>query len=113
MNKKCWYNKNGQFKCWPKDDGSGIMCSGYQSREYGFGLTLFQKHKDAVNTYRSGTHYNDEEAENTINKSPLKPPLTIDPFVRMLKYGNSEGKEGYWSYYHMIIQFEYFLDMLK
>ena len=42
LNKKCWYNKDGQFKCRPKDDGSGIMWSEYQSREYGFGFSPFQ-----------------------------------------------------------------------
>lgn len=30
----------------------------------------------------------------------------------MLKYGNSKGKVGYWSYDHMFIQLEDCLDML-
>lgn len=35
-----------------------------------------------------------------------------DPFVRLFQYGNSEGKEGYWSYEHMVTQLEDCLDVL-
>ena len=95
LNKKCWYNKEGQFKCRPKDDGSGIMCSEYQSREYGFGFSEFQKWKQAVNTYRKGNSYHVATAALEVRKTSKKGDLEEYPFVRLFQYGNSKGKEGY------------------
>ena len=41
----------------------------------------------------------------------MKPPLAESPFVRHLDYGS--GKDGYWTYRHMVIQIEDCIDCLK
>lgn len=39
------YNQDGQFKCTPKYDRSGMIVSAFQSRQYGFGYAEFEKLK--------------------------------------------------------------------
>ena len=38
--------------------------------------------------------------------------MTEDPFIRSLRYGNSDGKEGYWNYDHLIVQLEDCIDVM-
>jgi hypothetical protein len=99
VNKKAWLRKSGHFKHTPKDDGSGIMVSALQAREFGFGFPLFAIIKDAVNIYRRGKKYKDVDAANNVKKK-----VDTDPFVCLFEYGNAEGKEGYWSYDNMVLQ---------
>jgi len=44
--------------------------------------------------------------------SDIKQSLNSDPFIQLFEYGNAEGREGYWSYDHMILQVEDVLDVL-
>ena len=112
MNKKCWYGPNSEFWVRPKDDGSGIMISGFQLYEFGFGFPNFESNKQNINAYRKNKFYHDKEAAATIKKNHKKSDLLEDPFVRFFEYGNVEGKEGYWTYEHMVLQLEDCLDVL-
>ena len=47
-----------------------------------------------------------------VYQSSAKKPLEEDPFIKLFEYGNSDGKEGYWTYDHMICQVEDILDVL-
>ena len=53
---------------------------------------------------REGNKYKDEDAATYLLGSSLKKPLDGSPFVRYLNYG--QGKDGYWTYKHMILQIE-------
>eukprot|EP00978_Attheya_sp_CCMP212_P012664 scaffold31668_cov55-Attheya_sp.AAC.5 len=106
-------SKSGHFKLTPKDDGSGIMVSGLQSREFGFGFPLFASIKDRVNKYRRGKKYKDFDAAAKVMKQEEKAKLVeTDTFVCLFEYGNVEGKEGSWSYDNMILQLEDCIDVL-
>ncbi len=39
--------------------------------------------------------------------------LVESPFVKYFKYGYGAGKEGYWTYDHMVVQFEDCVDCGK
>eukprot|EP00957_Ditylum_brightwellii_P172113 13103624-Ditylum_brightwellii.AAC.1 len=78
MHKKAWQTKDGWFRIRPKDDGNGVM----------------------------GKQYFDTNAAKKVQMVSDKKPLEEDPFVRLFEYGNAEGKEGYWSYDHMVLQLE-------
>ena len=41
----------------------------------------------------------------------MKDDLTTTPFVRELEYGSNY--DGYWTYDHMILQFEDIIDVLQ
>eukprot|EP00957_Ditylum_brightwellii_P150903 11490521-Ditylum_brightwellii.AAC.1 len=53
----------------------------------------------------------DNNAARTVNHCEEKPPLVSDPFINFFEYGNADGKEGYWSYDHTVLQVEDVLDM--
>ena len=46
----------------PKDEGSGVMISGFTCRELGFGYKVSDDVLDIVNTLRENQKYSDEEA---------------------------------------------------
>ena len=112
MLKKAWMSKSGRFRVRPKDDGSGMMISAFQSREFSFGFPLFNKYKNKINEFRRGKKYVDKRAANAVFGTDEKKELDEDPFIRYFVYGNADGKEGYWSYDHMILQLEDVLDVL-
>eukprot|EP00957_Ditylum_brightwellii_P206956 15350784-Ditylum_brightwellii.AAC.1 len=101
-----------ETKVHPKDDGSGIMVSVFEGRPYGFGFPGFEEIKDAVNAFRQNKNYIDLEAAQRVYHSTKKEDLITDPFICLFQYSNAEGKEGYWSYDHMVLQLEDILDVL-
>ena len=100
----------------PKDEGSGIMISAFQSREFGFGFADYDKDlQDKVNANRLdqlNSRYIDGNAAIAVHNTPIKQPLKENPFVRFFQYGNADRKQGYWNYSHMIVQFEDCVDVL-
>ena len=64
----------------------------------------------AVNRKRKGQHYKDRDAAILRNGTSLKPPLLNSPFSYELEYGC--GREGYWTYEHMVLQIEDCVDVL-
>ena len=81
------------------------------SREFGFGMEITEAQLLEVNRLREGAKYTDEEAATHLNGVADKKPLSESPFVRYLAYGS--GKDGYWTYRHMILQIEDCVDCLK
>ena len=62
-----------------------------------------------MNDMRQVNQYNDEYAENEINRGSVdKPKLTKSPFVATFKYVASV--EGYWTYDRLILHLYYCID---
>jgi len=108
---KSWVGPKGEQALIPKDEGYGIMISAFQSREFGFGMTLTEAQLQTVNAERAGTKYKDEEAATAKRGTALKQPLTSSPFVLEFEYGVSA--EGYWMYESMVLQLEDCADVVK
>ena len=58
-----------------------------------------------------GKKHADEEAATHLFGNATKKPLKDSPFVQYLEYGS--GKDGYWTYRHMVIQIENCIDCLS
>jgi hypothetical protein len=95
---KCWVGCNGERPLVPKDDGTGVMISALQSREFGFGFrTLTHEELKKVNDVRKGEVYEDSDAALEVCGTEKKSFLTesANPFVREFSYG--ANKDGYWN----------------
>jgi hypothetical protein len=64
-----------------------------------------------VNERRQNKKYGDKEAAIYLLGSADKKDLVSSPFARYLEYG--KGKDGYWSYNHMVLQLEDCTDVFK
>ena len=101
---KSWTGPNREQALIPKDDGLGVVMSGFASCEFGFGMALTTKELQRVNAERLGKKYKDESAAKKKRGSEFKQPLTMSPFVLEFDYGASA--EGYWTYDSMVLQLE-------
>jgi hypothetical protein len=110
LNESCWAI-DGQQTLRTKSMGVGRMVSALCSREFGFGLDVSLEELKRVNEFRGNTKYGDEEAAIYLLGSADKKDLDSSPFVRYLEYG--KGKDGYWSYNHMVLQLEDCTDVFK
>ena len=90
--------------------GVGVMVSLCISYQFGFGMKLTNKQLTSVNTHRNGQNYVETEAATFLNGSSAKPPLSESPFLRLLEHG--QGKDGYWTYNHMVLQLEDVIDCM-
>ncbi len=115
--KSCWNGCDGEQPIVPKDNGTGIMYSCIQSREFGFGFRrLTEDELERVNSARRGRDkfYQDTDAAKVVfgGNCLFKKKFTIDdnPFVRSFEYG--ANKDGYWTYDHLIVQLEDVMDIL-
>ena len=110
---KQWYGPNQETYVVPKDDGMGVMISAFQSQEFGFGLPVTNEQLQEVNAKRAGQKYKDERAAVETRKGTqgFKQPLTESPFVREFEYG--ANSDGYWTYQHMVLQLEDYVDVLN
>ena len=106
-----WMLPDGTKQLVPKDEGQGIMLSSFTCRELGYGMEISKEVIDAVNLQRRGKKYSDTEAANARLGCSTKQDLTSTPFVRSLDYGANTN--GYWSYDHMVVQFEDCIDVLQ
>ena len=76
------------------------------------GGTFLPRNLKAILTFVISLSINtDEEAASYLSGTKNKEPLTESPFVRYLNYG--AGKDGYWTYRHMVLQIEDCVDCLK
>ena len=87
------------------------MVSAFVGRELGWGMDITGEQLEVINNIRADTTYTDEEAASYLNGTKNKEPLTESPFVRYLNYG--AGKDGYWTYRHMVLQIEDCVDCLN
>ena len=106
-----WTHPDGTKPLIPKDTGMGIMISAFTSRELGFGFPVSNDILAQVNLKRRGTKYSDEVAAQQIKGTPLKQELTSLPFIQELEHG--KNSDGFWTYDHMVLQFEDCIDVLK
>ena len=112
MNTKRWVLPDGSSALLPKSDGQGIMYSSYVSRDFGYGFFMSKEDLEEVNKKRDSENYMDVEAAKEIYHGSIKKPkLTCSPFIRTFDYG--KNKEGYWSFSHLVLQFEDIVDCLK
>ena len=51
LHRKAWQSNSDKFRIRPKDDGSGMMVSAFQGREFGFGFSSFDKYKEKINAF--------------------------------------------------------------
>lgn len=112
--KKMWHGSDGQQQLLPKDEGEGVMVSGFCSREFGFGFPdLSAEDLLRINRYRVDQDYLDSNAALKVCHHTKKAHREIkkDPFVEYFEYG--ENKDGYWTYDHMVLQLEDCVDVLK
>ena len=87
------------------------MVSAFVSRVFGFGLPITDVELNKIDIVRAGTKYADHEAAAYLNGNSRKSPLTESPFIRHLNYGS--GKDGYWTYRHMVLQIEDCIDCIR
>ena len=106
-----WMLPNGKKQLVPKDEGHGLMLSSFTCRELGYGVPLSDEDLKKVNEKRQHQTYSDAQAAIHVRGSSKKENLTSTPFVRELEYGCNH--DGYWTYDHMILQFEDCIDCLK
>jgi hypothetical protein len=95
----------------PKDEGLGVMISAFVSREFGFGMILLAEDLQKVNEFRQGKQYSDVLAATEKRGTAAKQPLKSSPFVVQFEYGINA--EGYWTYDHMVLQFEDCVDVVN
>jgi hypothetical protein len=87
------------------------MTSAFQLPETGFGLNLSRMQLDEINKSRRGKNYANVDAAMAIHGQATKKDLKNAPFVIHFELG--ANNEGYWTYNHMSVQFEDFVDCLK
>ena len=90
---KCWFGPKGEQPLVPKEDGTGVMVSGMQSREFGFGFPeLTDENLLSINSIRSHKLYNDVNAATKICGSKEKPLFKKGDYFNF-----GANKDGYWS----------------
>ena len=109
LNTNTWYI-DGQSSLRSKGMGVGVMVSSFNSYRFGFGMNITNEQLQCVNTYRRAKCYCETNAAIFLNGSPAKPSLTESPFLCMLEHG--QGKDGYWTYNHMVFQLEDITDCM-
>ena len=110
-----WTGPKGEQAIIPKDEGYGLMISAFQSREFGFGMTLTPEELEKVNKFRREKRplYTEAEAAIRVNGTAIKKTILNSPFVLTFEYGYGARKEGYWNYDHMCLQFEDCVDTIQ
>ena len=108
---KQWTLPDGTTAVNPKDEGMSIMLLFFVSCDFGYRFPLSQSQLDAVNAYRRGKQYVDEDAANEVLKTTNKGPLQNSPFTWKFKY--SINSSGFWNYNNMVIDFEDVVDVLS
>jgi hypothetical protein len=58
-------------------------------------------------------HYTEADAALKLNGRTEKENIGQNPFVKFFEYGYGAGKEGYWMYAHMALQFEDCIDAIQ
>ena len=101
---KSWLVEDKSRPILPKDEGSGIMISSFQSREFLFRYPLSAEQLRNVNDKRRGESYCDEEAAKIRRGQQENKDLASSPFYVEFEYG--EAQKGYWNYEHFVFQCE-------
>jgi hypothetical protein len=111
MTKSAWFAPDVTTALVPKDDGQGVMISAIQSLEFGFGMQICKEDLKKINEKRKGEKYVDESAAMAKRGTAEKRELRSSPFI--LEFDYVANNDGYWSYDHMVLQVEDYMDCLK
>jgi hypothetical protein len=113
--RSAWTGPKGEQGIIPKDEGNGLMVSTFQSREFGFGMSLLLADLKKINKFRMKKRqlYTDAKSAIKVNGTAIEKLLANSHFVINFEYGYGTGKEGYWTYDHMCLQFEDFIDTIQ
>ena len=109
---KSWTGPDGETLLIPKYEGTGITISAFHSREFGFGFAwddLLYANLNKINDFRADEAYMDKYSAKLLRNgsAPKKDISREDNNVLVLfEYGNSDNKQEYWSYEHVVIQME-------
>jgi hypothetical protein len=112
---RSWRGASGEQAIIPKHEGYELMVSAFQSRELGFGFELTAEQLNVVNSFCQSIrpHYLETESALKAQSKTEKSNMVESPFIKYFKYGYGEGKEGYWTYNHMALQFEDCVDVIQ
>jgi len=111
LTNKGWFGPNGEMAIMPKDEGHGLMISGFVSRELGFGWDITEEQYAAINRSREGQKYMDQDAAKKVKGSADKQPLVKDPSIFEFEPGTNA--QGWWTYDHFVLQIEDVCDVLR
>jgi len=111
LTKKGWFGPNGEMGLVPKDEGHGLMLSGFVSRELGFGWEISEVQYREINRRREGQMYMDQEAAKKVKGNAAKEPLTKDPSI--FEFEPGINAQGWWTYDHFVLQVENVCDVLR
>ena len=109
---KSWTGTYGEILLIPKDEGIGIIISDFQSKELGFEFAwdnLSDADLKRIIDFRSEKSSMDKYTAKLLqNGITLKKYLSREDnhFVVLFDYGNSNNKQRYWSYDHLVLQME-------
>ncbi|KAK1743974.1 hypothetical protein QTG54_005571 [Skeletonema marinoi] len=105
-----WVDPNGRRALMPKTQGVGIMISGFQSRELGWGIPITKEQLVQINANRAREEYFDKEAALAVYGTTKKKPLESSPGIVKFPYGK---ENGCWTGRHMNLQTEDVIDVVK
>jgi hypothetical protein len=109
--KRVLYGPNGETALVPKDEAMGVIMSRtMMSQEFGWGFELSPE-LAKIKEKRAGKNYEDAESATAKKGNAVKAPLTKSLFMREFKYG--VNAQGYWSYEHIVMQLEDYIDCFK
>ena len=91
------------------------MVPAFQSREFGYRQKLTEEEVAIINEFRRHhlPNYTEMESALKIMGKVEKERLKESPFSIFFQYGTGDGKEGYWTYDHMCLQFEECVDCIQ
>ena len=86
---KQWKGPSGRNFILPKGDGEILMISGFQSREFGLGLStlLSEDVMSAVNDLRKGKKYKAEDSAMLVHNTVYKNDIADNPLLRYFRAG--------------------------
>ena len=106
-----WVDPNGRRAIMPKTNGAGVMISGFQSRELGWGIPINEEQLRKINANRANEEYFDKEAAIAVYGTAKKKKLEASPGIVHFRYGSQQ--DGWWTGNHTILQLEDVIDCVK
>ena len=90
---------------------TGVMVSAFVSHALVIGLRILENKLLEINKLRVGKSYADEEAAAFLKGYSRKLDLADSPFIQHLNHRT--GKDGCWTYRHMVLKIGDYGDCLK
>ena len=108
MSDNKWKGNDGEAPMKPKDDGMGLMGSGINMRELGYGYALSVSDVEKVDQFRRmhRPNYSDADAAKKIRGGAAKKDLELGHSPMNVFFEYVTNIDGYWTCTHLVIQFE-------